>query len=504
MAHAHVGMTIYRGDNWPAEYRGRVLTLNMFGHRGNQEIIERKGSGYLAHAGDDIILLQDPWFRGLEISYGPDGGVYVLDWSDDNEYHERTGVHRDSGRIYKITYGDAKPSTVGDITKLGVEQLVALHAHANEWFPRQAREELITRSIDGRGVGDAKSRLRTMFDKEASVPQKLRALWTLYGLGGTDEALLHALLEHPDEHLRVWGIRLLTDSWPIDNVMSKRPARSVAGPEVMPPAALLQRFVRMAAEDSSGLVRLVLASTLQRLPVAERGKLAAALVAHKEDAADHNLPLLIWYGLIPIADANPIELASIGATCELPQTRKFIARRLAEEIDKNSAAVSKLLDVALTKPEAYQIDVMDGLYQGLRGTRKAQKPATWDAFALKMSASSSAALRVRVRDLGVILGDPRALEEARRASLDKDAELATRKDALESLIEIRPPDLRQLCEQLLVVRGLNAVAARGLATFDDPAIGHTLVKSYEHFDPTDRAPLFAALASRARICRGLA
>ena len=71
--------------------------------------------------------------------------------------------------------------------------------------------------------------------------------------------------------------------------------------------------------------------------------------------------------------------------------------------------------------------------------------------------------------------------------LDKDAELATRKDALESLIEIRPPDLLQLCEQLLVVRGLNAVAARGLATFDEAAIGHTLVKSYEYFDATDRA-----------------
>ena len=164
--HANVGMTIYQGDNWPDEYRGRVLTLNLFGHRVNQEILERAGSGYVAHAGPDIVLFQDPWFRSLEISYGPDGGVYILDWSDDGDYHDRTGLHRDSGRIYKITYGAAKPSNVGDLRTLAVEELVALHSHRNEWFPRQAREELLTRMMDGRGVGKAKELLRCSSTKK--------------------------------------------------------------------------------------------------------------------------------------------------------------------------------------------------------------------------------------------------------------------------------------------------------------------------------------------------
>ena len=46
----------------------------------------------------------DTWFRGMELSSGPDGGVFVLDWSDAGECHEHTGVHRTSGRIYKIMY----------------------------------------------------------------------------------------------------------------------------------------------------------------------------------------------------------------------------------------------------------------------------------------------------------------------------------------------------------------------------------------------------------------
>ncbi len=117
--HAHVGMMIYLGDNWPAEYRGHLFTLNLHGLRANQEILERSGSGYVGRHGADFFFCGDPWFRGMELSYGPDGGVVVLDWSDTGECHESTGVHRTSGRIYKITYGEPKRSEVGDLAKLG-------------------------------------------------------------------------------------------------------------------------------------------------------------------------------------------------------------------------------------------------------------------------------------------------------------------------------------------------------------------------------------------------
>ena len=49
----------------------------------------------------------------------------------------------------------------------------------------------------------------------------------------------------------------------------------------------------MALTDPSGLVRLVLASTLQRLPVQRRVELAQALLSRVEDAADHNLPVTV-------------------------------------------------------------------------------------------------------------------------------------------------------------------------------------------------------------------
>ena len=211
-------MMIYQGDNWPAEYRDRAYLLSLFGHRTNVEIIERSGSGFVSKRAPepDLFDMPDPWYRGIDIGYGPDGGVFISDWTDTGDYHNRTGENRLSGRIYKITYGDAKPSSGSDMTRLTVEQLVALNTHANEWFPRQARVEFSYRMVDGRGVGNAKQLLRDQFARETDVPRKLRALWTLYTIGGTDEAFLLPLLKSPNEHLRAWGIRILAEHWPLD------------------------------------------------------------------------------------------------------------------------------------------------------------------------------------------------------------------------------------------------------------------------------------------------
>jgi len=101
----------------------------------------------------------------------------------------------------------------------------------------------------------------------------------------------------------------------------------------------------------------------------------------------------------------------------------------------------------------------------------------------------------------VLFGDGRALEAVKRLALDNSASLEVRKAALKTLIESRPPDLRSVCERLVRVRFLNAVAVRGLALYDDPAIGATLAGSYPAFHPSERSVLFEALASRPAFAR---
>jgi len=97
--HAHIGMMIYQGDNWPAEYRGKLYTLNLHGRRANQEILERSGSGYVGKHGSDFFGAADPWVSRMEIS------LWTRWWRGRarleryGECHEYSGVHRTSGRI---------------------------------------------------------------------------------------------------------------------------------------------------------------------------------------------------------------------------------------------------------------------------------------------------------------------------------------------------------------------------------------------------------------------
>ena len=133
--HAHAGAMIYLGDNWPDEFRGHIFMCNLHGSRVNQDIPERIGSGYVAHHGKDFLMANDPWFRGLALMYGPDGGVYVSDWCDTGECHNYEHITETTGRIYKVVYGKPAAAHV-DLAKSSDEELVKLQRHKNEWYAR--------------------------------------------------------------------------------------------------------------------------------------------------------------------------------------------------------------------------------------------------------------------------------------------------------------------------------------------------------------------------------
>lgn len=105
--HAHMGCLIYNAGVWPEEYQGKLFTCNLHGRRVNMDILERQGVGYVAHHGEDFLMMEDPWFRGLDLLAGPDGQMWINDWSDTGECHDNDGIHRTSGRIYRIVYEGA-------------------------------------------------------------------------------------------------------------------------------------------------------------------------------------------------------------------------------------------------------------------------------------------------------------------------------------------------------------------------------------------------------------
>jgi putative membrane-bound dehydrogenase-like protein len=300
--HAHSGTMIYLGDNWPAKYRGDVFMNNIHGRRINHDRLARKGSGYTATHAPDVMRAADPWFVGVTLAYGPDGGVYVSDFSDTGECHHTRNTQKHTGRIYKITYGKPKPWK-GDIGKLNILELVNLQSHPNEWFARHARRVLHERQANT-------SVLAKTLKSSRSVPLRLRALWALRVTGNLDEKKLEGLLHDSSEYLRAWAIQLLCEN--------KKPSEAARA-----------EFARMAHEDKSPLVRLYLASAMQRLLLKQRVPVLAHLLAHTEDKDDQNLPLMYWYATEPVVAADRVAAVKLLTACQIPKVRQFITHRMA-------------------------------------------------------------------------------------------------------------------------------------------------------------------------------
>jgi putative membrane-bound dehydrogenase-like protein len=506
--HAHCGAMIYQGNQWPEQYRDRLFTLNFHGRRANVERLDREGSAIIGKHEPDVFLFGDPWFRPIDISQGPDGAAYVLDWSDYGECHDSDGVHRTSGRIYKIRYGNEKPSQLPDLAKTDVTGLYRLLTSKNVWLARTALRALADRAVLGKtpemSPGHARGNLAKLLeeidDKDPLIRLRLLLADHIVGAIRPDEMLSE--FDDEDEHLRAWAIRLLTEQSPLDTIYGAQSGvdrQSVMIPDGLnpkPAEPLLPHLIRLAKDDPSALVRSVLASTLQRLPVVERPKLAGALVAHKEDADDHDLPAMVWFGLVPLGDSDPAALVPVADACAWPDTLKWIARRIALASDKSPAAFEALLAVTVGKPEAFQISVVQGASEAFQGWRKAAKPKSWDALVAKLEPKGDDAVKSILRDLGTLFGDGRALDEVKRVALDDKATMPAREAALRTLIENRPPELRSICEKLLTARYLNVTAVRGLALFDDPAIGDLIAKNYRAFNSTDRPAVVEAMSSR--------
>ncbi len=339
--HAHAGAMVYLGgDNWPAEYRDSIFMNNIHGHRTNTDKLQRKGSGYTASHGPDFLNANDSWSQMLNFRYGPDGSVYAIDWYDKNQCHSsNAAIHQKTlGRIFKISNERDRWVQV-DLRKQSSSALVDLQLQRNDWYVRHAR-----RILQERGPDPAvHARLKSILQNNADVTRKLRALWALYVTDGLTEQDLLGHLDHESEHVRSWAVYLL--------VQDRRASD-----------AAIARFATMARQDSSALVRLYLASALQRVPVEKRWDTVEALLSHAEDSADHNLPLMVWYAAEPLADVDMGRALTLAAGSKLPRIFPFAVQRVAAI--KTPAALTVLAErLARTADTTQQTELVNGLSQ---------------------------------------------------------------------------------------------------------------------------------------------
>lgn len=495
--HAHSGCMVYLGDNWPDELRGKLFTSNIHGRRLNQDALEPRGSGYVGRHDRDMMFVGDPWFRGITVKYGPDGGVYVSDWSDLGECHDADGVHRTSGRIYKVVYerGGARPrgtdaATVGLATADPME-LVERQAHPNEWHVRHARRRLAELHAGGADLREARERLRGVLERAAEPIERLRALWALNAVGAADERLLLACLDDAAEHVRAWALRLLLD-----------PAnRAVHGATVGERGEMRRRIEDLARREPSPVVRLHIASIAQRIPSDARWPIVTALASHAGDADDHNLPLMIWYATEPLVMADLPRAMALAREARIPTVARFIIRRAAAEDAGLEAVMAFLRD---TREPDHALFALEETMITLAGRARTHMPASWPETFDALVRLGSSAVRQRGESLAVVFGDRRILPQLRRVVTDRAAPLDERRRAFELLVQARDEGLRGVLPQLLdAPPELRGAAIRAMAVYGDERTPARLIDAMPQLTPPERQDVVATLSARPAYAAAL-
>ncbi len=483
--HAHVGCMVYLGENFPPEYRDSVYMCNLHGNRLNRDTLHRAGSGYVVKHGKDFLFANDSWFRGIAIRQGPDGGVYVSDWTDTGECHNYDKVDASNGRVYKVTHGTPNPWR-DDLSKKSDAELAKLTtASRNEWVSRHARRLLQERAAAGK-VAEAASVLRDVLAHGTDAYGQLRSAWGLHAIGELGDDGLLTCLNSEHDSVRAWGVLL-------------------AAERGKPAARVIERLTGLADAEQSSFVRLHLASAMQRLPNADKLTLARHLFTRPEDNADHNLALMDWYGIQPAVVAEPGACLDLAAAVKVGRVRESIVRcaLLLPSADptRTLADVVKLFDKL--QDDAARRDVLRGVRDAVAERRGVKPPAEWGDLYAKLAAGSDAGVRELAEVIALHFGDPRAVAALRKRAADPSAPADARRQAVQLLVGHKVPGLAPLLRGLLGDQAVRGVALRGLAAYPDPETPAALLKRYAGFTPEEKADAVQTLASRPAFALAL-
>ena len=472
---AHGGARIYLSDAFPKEEQGRIFMCNIHEHGVLSDILVPKGSGFVGKDGDNFMMANNAQWVGFSMEIGPEGGLYALDWHDADICGKEV-LNQETGRIFRImpqtSQAENWAGRYTDLNQMTDAQLVDLQQSKSEWHARRARLILQNRAFKKELGGNATAALRQMYQTNANPDYRLRALWALHLTGAMSAQNLTETLADSDPHLRAWAVQLLCENQ-------------------TPNADILAKFIDMARTDSSPVVRLYLASAMQRIDKESAWKIAAELVKHAEDSEDHNLPKMIWFGLEPLVKENYTRALDLAAQSQLSMVTQFIARRLVD------GEATETLVAAIGKTSKNRVQLLEGMRDALDGRSDLKTPANWKTvFAkLKQTKDKSAALAT---DISQHFGDTEATNRALATLKESKNPTDLRRKALQSLAAQQRPELLKELPNLLNESVLRFDVIRAIANFDHEPLGKTLLERYPKFNETEKAEAIQTLAARPK------
>ncbi len=472
---AHGGARIYQSDAFPPEHRGRLFMANIHEHAVLSDILDRKGSGFVGRHGDDFLLANNAQWVGFSMEVGPDGGLYVLDWHDADICGKEV-LNGETGRIFRIMPKESRAATwkgrYSDLTKLTDRQLVELQTSPSDWHARRARLILQGRAANGQLTRKTHAQLQTLFQTSPNPDWRLRAMWALHTTGGLPTAQLLTTLADPDEYVRAWAIQLLCE-------------------DKNPPAPALTTFVQLAKTDPSAVVRLYLASALQRVGATAAWPIAEQLARHAEDTPDHNLPLMIWFGLEPLVKANPTRALALAAQSDIPLLAQYVARRLVD------ADATETVVAAVGKTPKTQVSLLQGLRDGLEGRFDLTAPTNWSGIYSQLQTGNQQVKQLAVQ-VGQRFGDAETTRKSMATLSDRTVPVEQRRQALQAVTARKRPELIDELPKLLNDPALRLDAIRAVADYDQESLGKLLLERYTGFTAAEKQQVLQTLSARPR------
>jgi len=292
---------IYICDSaWPAELQDHMFVCNVQTSRINHDAITWHGSSSKGKEMPDFLSTDDPWFRPVDLSWGPDGALYVADFYNRIIGHYEVplthpGRDRERGRLWRIVYkGDAARSRNAD------NPVRTLPTDIAGWIKELAstnptRRTLSLNELCDRYGAEALPAIKAASSSPANAFQELNAVWALSRLGALDEAALLAALTDKEPLVRTHAART-AEGFGLrqSSAAVEQPQRAKVGGESGKPAvekrqrtAAVQGALRSAVRDPDPFVRRNAAEALAAHPAPENVAPLVALLRSTPADDDH-------------------------------------------------------------------------------------------------------------------------------------------------------------------------------------------------------------------------